>query len=69
MSSLVNRDRKYRNQGMMFRIPEHLCVFCEELAAVERRTPAAMMRVLVEEAVEARETARLAKLRAIAQAV
>jgi hypothetical protein len=62
----ANTDRKYRNQGLMYRIPEHLCRWIEENAAVDRRTPSAMLRVILEEAIETRETARLAKLRAIA---
>ena len=62
----ANKDRAYRNQGLMFRIPEHLCRWIEEAAAVERRTPSAMLRVILEESIETRETARLAKLKAIA---
>jgi hypothetical protein len=50
-----NKDRALHQQGRMFRVPEFLTRYVEEAAAVERRTPGAQLRVLLEEAVEARE--------------
>ena len=50
---LANKDRLYRNQGLMFRIPEHLTRYAEAAAGEERRTVGAQMRVLVELGIEA----------------
>jgi hypothetical protein len=61
-----NKDRLYRNQGLMFRIPEHLTRYAEGAAGEERRTTGAMMRVLVELGVEARERMKAAAAKAIA---
>ena len=66
---VANKDRLYRNQGLMFRIPEHLTRCAKSAAGQERRTTGAMMRVLVELGVEARERMKAAAEKAIAPAV
>jgi hypothetical protein len=62
----ANKDRALHQQGRMFRVPEHLTRYCEAAAGEERRTPGAMLRVLVELGVEARERMKAAADRAIA---
>jgi hypothetical protein len=49
-------------QGRMFRVPEFMTRYIEEAAAIERRTPGAQLRVLLEEAVEMRERAKAAAI-------
>ena len=60
----ANRDRALHQQGRMFRVPEFMTRYIEEAAAVERRTPGAQLRVLLEEAIEMRERVKAARANA-----